>query len=47
MSDRVEICGAIASRKTTLANAFSKLGQKTEFEDFSKIQCWTVRQPLL
>lgn len=37
MSDRVEICGAIASGKTTLANAYSKLGQKTEIEDFSKI----------
>lgn len=37
MNERIEICGAIASGKTTLANAFSKFGQKTELEDFSKI----------
>jgi len=37
MRGRVEICGAIASGKTTLANAFAKLGQNTELEDFSKI----------
>nr|WP_312579610.1 deoxynucleoside kinase [Sedimentibacter sp.] len=37
MNSRIEICGAIASGKTTLANAYSKFGQKTELEDFSKI----------
>lgn len=37
MNDRIEICGAIASGKTTLANAYSRFGQNTEFEDFSKI----------
>lgn len=37
MSDRVEICGAIASGKTTLTNAFSKFGHNVELEDFSKI----------
>ena len=37
MSDRVEICGAIASGKTTLANAFLKFGHNIELEDFSKI----------
>ena len=37
MSDRIEICGAIASGKTTLANAFLKLGHNIELEDFSKI----------
>lgn len=34
---RIEICGAIASGKTTLASAYSKSGYTTEFEDFSKI----------
>lgn len=37
MKGRVEICGAIASGKTTLANAFSELGYCTEMEDFTKI----------
>lgn len=37
MNGRIEICGAIASGKTTLANAYSKSGQDTEFEDFSRI----------
>lgn len=37
MKNRVEICGAIASGKTTLANAFSKVGCNTELEDFTKI----------
>lgn len=37
MKDRIEICGAIASGKTTLANAFSKVGYNTELEDFTKI----------
>ena len=37
MSGRIEICGAIASGKTTLANAFLKAGYNIEFEDFSKI----------
>ncbi len=36
MNGRIEICGAIASGKT-LTNAFSKSGQDTEFEDFSRI----------
>ena len=37
MKDRVEICGAIAAGKTTLANAFSKIGCNIELEDFTKI----------
>jgi deoxyadenosine/deoxycytidine kinase len=37
VNSRIEICGAIASGKTTLTNAYSKFGQKTELEDFSKI----------
>lgn len=37
MKDRIEICGAIAAGKTTLANAFSKIGWKIELEDFTKI----------
>lgn len=37
MNGRIEICGAIASGKTTLTNAYSKSGQDTGFEDFSKI----------
>ena len=37
MKDRIEICGAIAAGKTTLANAFSKIGRNIEFEDFTKI----------
>lgn len=37
MNDRLEICGAIASGKTTLAGAFSKCGYIVEMEDFSRI----------
>lgn len=37
MNDRIEICGAIASGKTTLADAFSKCGYVVEMEDFSRI----------
>ena len=37
MKGRVEICGAIAAGKTTLANAFSKIGYNVELEDFTKI----------
>ena len=37
MKDRIEICGAVASGKTTIATAFLNVGYKTEFEDFSKI----------
>lgn len=37
MKDRIEICGAIASGKTTLANNFSKFGYNIELEDFTKI----------
>ncbi len=37
MKDRIEICGAIASGKTTLAKAFSMSGYDTELEDFTKI----------
>lgn len=37
MSSRIEICGAIASGKTTMANAFLKAGYKIELEDFTKI----------
>lgn len=37
MSSRIEICGAIASGKTTLANAFLKAGHIVKFEDFTKI----------
>lgn len=37
VNSRIEICGAIASGKTTLANAYSKFGQKTELEEYSKI----------
>lgn len=37
MKDRLEICGAIASGKTTLVNAFSRFGYNTELEDFTKI----------
>lgn len=37
MKDRIEICGAIAAGKTTLANAFSKIGCNIEVEDFTKI----------
>lgn len=37
MNSRIEICGAIAAGKTTLANAFSKNNNYTIFEDFSKI----------
>lgn len=37
MNDRLEICGAIASGKTTLAGAFSECGYIVEMEDFSRI----------
>lgn len=37
MNSRIEICGAIASGKTTLTNAYLKFGKNTEFEDFSRI----------
>ena len=37
MKGRVEICGAIAAGKTTLTNAFSKIGYNVELEDFTKI----------
>lgn len=37
MNDRLEICGAIASGKTTLACTFSKCGFAVETEDFTKI----------
>lgn len=37
MNKRLEICGAIASGKTTLASAFLKCGYAVEMEDFSKI----------
>ena len=37
MSSRIELCGAIASGKTTLTNYFLELGQNIELEDFSKI----------
>lgn len=37
MNERLEICGAIASGKTTLASAFSKCDYAVEMEDFSKI----------
>lgn len=37
MSGRIEICGAIASGKTTLAKAFLKQEYNIELEDFSKI----------
>lgn len=37
MNNRLEICGAIASGKTTLAGAFSKCGYVVEMEDFSRI----------
>ncbi len=37
VSERIEICGAIASGKTTLANAFLKFGNNIALEDFSKI----------
>ena len=42
MSGRIEICGAIASGKTTLANAFLKAGYNIEFEEFSKISMLDV-----
>ncbi|MDR0604436.1 MAG: deoxynucleoside kinase [Bacteroidales bacterium] len=35
--DRIEICGNIASGKTTLAQACDKVGYKTIFEDFSNV----------
>ena len=37
MSGRIEICGAIASGKTTLAKTFLKQKHNIEFEDFTKI----------
>ena len=37
MSGRIEICGAIASGKTTLARAFLMQEYNIELEDFSKI----------
>lgn len=37
MNNRIEICGAIAAGKTTLANAFSKINGNIILEDFSKI----------
>ena len=37
MNDRLEICGAIASGKTTLAGAFSQHGYAVELEDFTRI----------
>lgn len=37
MKDRIEICGAIASGKTTLTKAFSRAGYHTEMEDFTRI----------
>lgn len=37
MNSRIEICGAIAAGKTTLANAFSKINGNIILEDFSKI----------
>lgn len=37
MNNRLEICGAIASGKTTLAGTFSKCGYAVEMEDFSRI----------
>lgn len=37
MSNRIEICGAIAAGKTTLANAFTQLNYNILLEDFSKI----------
>lgn len=37
MANRLEICGAIASGKTTLASAFSKFGYNVELEDFTRI----------
>lgn len=37
MKERIEICGAIAAGKTTLANAFSKIDCNIELEDFTKI----------
>lgn len=37
MNNRLEICGAIAAGKTTLAEAFSKIDYAVEMEDFTKI----------
>ena len=37
MKDRLEICGAIASGKTTLASVFSKFGHAVVLEDFTRI----------
>lgn len=37
MENRIEICGAIAAGKTTLTNAFLRIGCNIELEDFTKI----------
>ncbi|MCM1218961.1 MAG: deoxynucleoside kinase [Lachnospiraceae bacterium] len=37
MDKRIEICGAIASGKTTLTKAFSSITDNLVFEDFSKV----------
>jgi len=37
--ERVEICGNIASGKTTLASAFNNAGYSCIFENFSNIMC--------
>ncbi len=37
MNNRIEICGAIASGKTTLMKAFSSITNNLVFEDFSKV----------
>lgn len=37
MNKRIEICGAIASGKTTLTKAFSSITNNLVFEDFSKV----------
>lgn len=36
-NNRLEICGAIASGKTTLTEAFSRHGYSVELEDFTRI----------
>lgn len=37
MHNRIEICGAIASGKSSLTTAFSKLSSNLIFEDFTKV----------
>ena len=37
MNNRFEICGSIASGKTTLTNAFANINYNVVFEDFTKI----------